>query len=998
MQKLFLRTLGGVQITLGDRLLTGQLPAKAQALLCYLAVTGRPHSRPALAGLLWSDKPEAAALTNLRQTLSALRRSLGSHLRITRHSVSLEPTAPRWLDTEVFADKLLSSRSDAQKLQEAVEIYRGDFLEGFYVQGAPAFEEWAIVERERLRTMALEALHMLTTHHARTAEYATALHYATRLLAMAPWQEEAHRLKMLLLARSGRYTEALAQYERCRQVLAAELNVEPAAETTALYERIRIARSMRRHNLPSQPTPFVGRERELAEISRLLADPTCRLLTLIGPGGIGKTRLATRAAALASQHFLHGVRFIPLAPVPSPDMIATALVKNLDLDPHGHDLSEQVLDYLREKEMLLVLDGFEHLLEGAPFLSKILENAPDIKLLVTSRERLGLRWESLFAVEGLAMPPPDDDNSLEYDSVKLFVQLASRAHPNFAPEHEVSSIVQICRLVEGMPLGIELAAAWSGQRPCATIAHDLEHGIDLATPLQDVPRRHRSLRAAFEHSWQLLSDEERSVFGRLSVFKGGFDIEAAIHVAGASPEVLSALTHKSLLRRTTSGRYTMHELVRQYAADKLAISPAEEERVRQLHCAHYVALLKAQELALNRAEQREALQKIDGEIENVRRAWAWAVERGDVDAISAAMHVLSLFYDARGLGEEGSKTFEAAVKALQGPATRDARAHQALGQAMLYLGVSKLRIGEHQKAKESIEESLEILHEHGDHYCASIALNNLGIIYGIRGEYAKARELFKQSLELCDLISAPHRKAVILNNMGILERMLGEHERARRMSQESLEIYRQIGHRRGMALALQNLGLVAYYDGEFAKAQQLYQESMEIFRQLGDRWGMAVSLNNLGEAAREQGEYREAERALRKALALYRENGDQNGEVNTLSALGIVARKMGKNAEARRYLQRALHIAVKTGSLPVAMEALVELAALRSERNEREEAIEILSFIVGHPATEKRTAEQAQALASEVAATLPTPAVTAAQERGRRKSLTEVINEVGRWS
>ncbi|RLC75358.1 MAG: SARP family transcriptional regulator, partial [Chloroflexi bacterium] len=348
-EELRLMLLGGVRITRGGTPVTGFVSAKAQALLCYLAVTGRPHFRPALAGLLWGERPEANALMNLRQALTNLRRLFPSHIIVTRHTVAFNRNTPYWLDVEEFESgtRILESRFRIQDsgfkipdslirdLEKTIKLYRGDFLEGFYVRDAPTFEEWMLVQRERLRALALQALHILTAYYTNRGKYPLALRYITQLLMLAPWQEEAHRQKMLLLARSGQHSAALAQYEICCRILAKELGVEPSAETQALYRRIKAARSIRRNNLPPQPTPFVGREKELAEIARLLANPDCRLLTLIGPGGIGKTRLAIQAAAQNSQHFLHGVWFVPLTSVPSTAFLVPAIAEALGFSFHS---------------------------------------------------------------------------------------------------------------------------------------------------------------------------------------------------------------------------------------------------------------------------------------------------------------------------------------------------------------------------------------------------------------------------------------------------------------------------------------------------------------------------------------------------------------------------------------------------------------------------------------------------------------------------------------
>ncbi|MEJ5199114.1 MAG: BTAD domain-containing putative transcriptional regulator, partial [Anaerolineae bacterium] len=298
VEPLRLAYLGGMQVLRGDRPVTGFVSAKAPAVLCYLAVTGRVQFRLVLAGLLWGDLPEQDACANLRKVLSNLRDLVGEHLIITPHTVAFNRESAYWLDVEAFLER---ADKDTSRQVEAAELYKGDFLDGFYLRHAPAFEEWVLGQRERLHQAALQVFQALAGHFADSGEYGRAIEYTRRLLDLDPWREEAHRLMMRLLARSGQHSAALAQYEACRRLLRKELGVEPTDETTALYRRIRTIGAPRRHNLPLPVTSFIGRETELAQVAAWLSRPECRLLTILGPGGVGKTRLALQAALRAKE-------------------------------------------------------------------------------------------------------------------------------------------------------------------------------------------------------------------------------------------------------------------------------------------------------------------------------------------------------------------------------------------------------------------------------------------------------------------------------------------------------------------------------------------------------------------------------------------------------------------------------------------------------------------------------------------------------------------------
>jgi DNA-binding SARP family transcriptional activator/predicted ATPase len=614
---LYLALLGQLSIQQNGTSLGAFESQKTRAILCYLVVTAQKHSREALAGLLWPEMPEANARMNLRKAVIVLRRSVGEHIYVTRRSLAFNFDAPHWLDVSEFETAMAMSReltpATVEAMKKALDLYQDDFLAQFNVRDAPPFEEWVLSQRARLREMALDGLYRLAAYYYHRGEYDLSLDYTRRLLALEPWREEAHRQQMLLLVKMGQRSQALMQYESCCQILAKELGITPSAETMDLAAAIRAGNfgmggggMMGRgepapvyqllsqsspppftslppvHNLPAQYTPFVGREAEIGDIVQWLQDPTCRLLTLGGPGGIGKTRLALAAA----QRFVDnktedasgkaGVFFVPLNEVSSVKALASAIANALNFPFHASlDLKKQLVNFLRPKNLLLLLDNFEHLLDGAELISEILTAAPFVKVLITSHQALHLQEEWFHLVQGMAFPKDatawSEGKALEnYCAVQLFVQSAYRARPGFSLIEEAEHVVRICQLVEGMPLGIELAAAWVRALPCQVIAQELEQSLDLLTTTwQNLPPRHRSMRTVFDHSWQRLSAAERDVLQRLSVFQDGFQAETAATVAGASLPELACLIEKSLLQLTPTGSYRMPELLRQFCAGRL---------------------------------------------------------------------------------------------------------------------------------------------------------------------------------------------------------------------------------------------------------------------------------------------------------------------------------------------------------------------------------------------------------------------------------------------
>ncbi len=595
---------------------------KALALLVYLVLTQRPHSRDALAGLLWPELGQRRARANLRHSIYTLNDALGPGLLESVDGQVAVPMRPD-LRVDVLRFRRLCAAPVAhhhthphlceaciQSLANAANLYRGDFLAGFALPDSPEFDTWQLLQREALQRELSSTLDGLAHVYAEAGrrQYDLAIAYARRWLALDPLHEPAHRTLMRLYAESGERAAALRQYEECVRVLADELAVEPEAETFDLNAQIRAGLFAEHeshavlgdedaipvvpspaHNLPAQATTFIGRAREMEQIARRLADPDCRLLSIVGPGGSGKTRLAIQAAAAQAHCFRDGVRFVDLSPVESPNLLATAIERALDLPELGSaDPRRRLCDFLGPKQMLLVLDNLEHLLDGVDLLPELLHAAPDLSLLVTSRERLNLREEWLSPLEGLSVPPgpspgmpppvPEIRPDLsDYDASLLFINRMRKLRPNFVPDAidaiedgDATAIGAICRLLGGMPLAIELAAGWTRTLTLPELQAEIQKSLDvLSSTLRDAPPRLRSMRAAFDHSWRLLSADERAVMRQFSVFRGGCTREAAEAVAGATAADLASLVDQSWLRLREGGRYTIHELARQYCAEKL---------------------------------------------------------------------------------------------------------------------------------------------------------------------------------------------------------------------------------------------------------------------------------------------------------------------------------------------------------------------------------------------------------------------------------------------
>jgi len=908
---------------------------KCIALLAYLAATGTSHSRAHLAALFWPESDTPRSQRSLRYTLWLLRKALdGAWLVADRETVGLDGSHVQAVDAVRFRDLLAQCRAHGHSTEEAcpqclallaqaVTLYQGDFMAGFTLRDSPGFDSWQVLEAEGFRRELAGALERLAGGHAVRGDIEAGIAYARQWVALDPLREPAHRCLMRLYAASGQRSGALRQYEACEKELQEELGVAPDPETTALYQAIQAGRTPElragpptiaavpirpRHNLPSQPTSFIGREGELAQIAQLLAEPDCRLLSLLGPGGIGKTRLAIQAAQEQRGTFPDGVWFVPLAPVGSPDMLISTIMGALGIIPAGNmDPRTQLLNYLSQRHLLLILDNFEHLLEGTPLVEDMLESSPDLKILVTSRERLSLQEEWLLPLQG--MHYPDDESTAaarekDFDAVQLFVQRARRARPDFSlATADARSVGRICQLVEGMPLAIELAAPWIRLMPCEDIAGEIERSLDFLTAsLRNVPQRHRSMRAVFDHSWGLLSAAERAVMAQLSVFRGGFRREAAKAVAvrpGHSPvalPILSTLVDSSWLWVRPSGHYEVHELIRQYCADRLDVEFVEEERgsegARDRHGSYYADFLQEREPHLLGRGQREAFGEILEEMDNVWAAWNWAVERGYVQAIGKSVRSLEEVAELRGWHYDVNQAFDRAVTKLRQRLDTAVRwqEHELLGETRLVLAetlrsqaLESAKLGAHERAKGLCEESLELLSHVGQDVRQRKAIAHakgfLGyLLRSIHGDYTRGNQLLQEALALCEETDDTRGRVSWRMLLATYPHHMGLYEEAEELLQTGTAIADDAGDLRYQAWCRANLSSVLCTKGEYARARQLAQKALHMRQELGDRAATAHSLSRLGEIAAALGDYQLATQHHQDAAAIANEVGDPNHE------------------------------------------------------------------------------------------------------------------------
>ncbi|MFT3894418.1 MAG: tetratricopeptide repeat protein [Anaerolineales bacterium] len=727
--------------------------------------------------------------------------------------------------------------------------------------------------------------------------------------------------------------------------------------------------------LPNPITSFVGREHELRAILQQLQNPTCRLLTLLGPGGVGKTRLSLEVARELQKDFQHGSAFVSLAGTSSTEFIVPAIANALNYEFSGAtELKIQLFHTLREKHILLVLDNLEHLLDGIQLLDDLLENAPHIKIVATSREQLNLRAEWVFEVQGLPVPEDTGLSTLESNSAAmLFMQRARQSKANFTPTAEnTPAITKICRLVNGLPLGLELAATWVRMMPVTEIAREIERSMDfLSTTARDVPARHRSIRAVFDYSWELLTKEEQRILRQLAVFNGGFTREAAERVAGATLFHLSALLDKSLLRHPSTQRdwYDFHELIRQYVGVKAQSDPEEHDQMHERHANYYADWLHQWDDQLQSPNQHEVLDRISQDMDNVRAAWQWMVEHQQIDNLKKSLASMFVLHDIRNWLYQGMDIFEQAILPLKHYETtypKESPEATMLGELMAAQGHMCWHLGQTQVARDLLQRSLRLLDRYRKNPVLSEAVLYLSLLEHTQGNYGEARWLAE---ECVSLNRGQNRKSGIgyaLSHLGMICLSLGEYETAYEHIKEGVDVMRSIHHPRGTAINLTRLGAVAIQLGQWEEARTSLEAAVQTTRRLNDRWGVGSALNYLGWLELAQGNLDRAETLIRESMDFFEEDGDQVMVATNLTALGFILIARNDEESAQRSLLQSLRIASQCQAEPAALSALTGIATLQAKRGKIRSALELALHIRQHRATPWQFKEQAEQLWSQM--------------------------------
>jgi len=687
--------------------------------------------------------------------------------------------------------------------------------------------------------------------------------------------------------------------------------VERAKELELLVPDRKTA-SRSKHALPAETTPFIGRAEELAEVRRLL-DET-RLLTLTGTGGIGKTRLALRAASELRDEFENGVFFVSLAPISSGKHIVQAVAEAIGFPLSTEETPiNQLLSHLRRRQLLLVMDNFEHLLDDVDVVAKILQAAPRVKVLATSREKMMLQGEIALFITGMGFSgqkPPTDLR--EHDAVKLFLHSIHRVHPKFDPTTEdLKHLAHICRLVEGMPLAIELAAGWMNVLSPKELASEIQRGIDILTSeIRDMPERHHSMRAVFDQSWSLLSQTEREVLMHLSVFRGGFTREAGQTVTGVSLQMLAELVNKSFLRHNpTSGRFEIHELLRQYAQEKLEDITNENVSALDAHASYFANFMAQRWAHLRDHRQKIAFAEIDADLENIRTAWRYRVDQANAPQMRMFLNSFWLVHWFYGWNHGGEELFREAVNALSDAEHSDEETETVRALALAHRGFFKSWLGLADQGYELAKESVDILERLDRPFELALALGSLNLAADFLTRYEEAEAAARKMLEIASQQDDKWLLAFTLYKVSVVNPP--DYAEMRRVAQTSLNLFEELGEAMVSILALVTLGHAVFALGEHAQARKIYLRCLKTSEEVGYRWGTA----------------------------------------NACKYLGQMALSLNETAEAETYLLRSLKIADDIGMGRDQVNLLCDLARVRMVENRLEGAVELLAAVLQHPAS-----------------------------------------------
>lgn len=987
---LTLSFLGAYSAKLGNTVLQGFESTKVRALLAYLMLeSDKPQSREHLVGLFWGEGDDAKASKNMRQALSNLRKTIqdtdmeSPFLLMVSDTIQADANNPHiWLDTRLFEKlifdceqhphrKIETCTACANRLEQAAQLYRGEFLRGFNLKDSKYFQDWLVARREYFHQKMIVILEKLAGYHQQRREYSIAIEYARRLISMDEWREESYVLLMQLLSSASQRSEALKLYQKCRHVMQEEFGVEPQPETVQLFEKILNNQvpehplALPQNNLPTFGTTFVGRQKEYLQIVEYLQTKDRRLVTIVGPGGVGKTRLAIQIGQDQLYSFQNGVFWIPLENITNtnalPDIIANTVGMEM---PAKGDVRSHVLNFLRHRDILLIFDNYEHLLPETDFIAEILNRAPEVSILITSRESLHLQVEWVFELTGL--PLQVNEKEILPAAVLLLEQRAQRLDPQFhiSTTEEYKDALQLCKLLDGLPLGIELASGMLKKYTCAEVVEQISENIStLTSSFRDIPSRHRSLWVVFEHSWGLLSKKEKQTFAALGIFPSRFNATAALEICSATPSLLDDLCRKSLVRQFGRDLYGLHPLLQQYARKKQNPIGISEEEINKKFQKYYSRLALKAEQDMKGAQVQQALDDFSSEWVNLAFAWNIALAKEDIKVLDILLSPFFWFFEIKGKIYEGETLFQAALSVMEAQNKDQTKSQSFYYRLLIYHGWLSFRRGRTDQAAQYLTQAIE---QGFDALTVSeqiFSTTHLGSIYYETGQKTKAYELHEKAMSLCVKNQTPWEEALTCNHYGSMLSMDGDLEQAEMILNRGTEIAEANQFTWIIASILSNLAVLVYFRQDYQAAIDLFLRSNDKSSQYGDiHRSPSVNHNNLAECYALLGALDKASEHLEKSLYHFNECGNTVFLPYVYNTLATVHLQAGKHAEARQALDDGIRTALENQMQSVLNNLLVDYARYFLLTGKSQEAARIIYFVTTSSATIKEGHDKANQL------------------------------------
>ena len=934
--------LGSLSILHNGQPASGLRSRKALALFLYLAIIDQPVPRTTVAHLLWPDNDETRARANLSWALNHLKKHFPGCISAERHTLRFLPNPHISIDLHQLQTHFAAGDDDA--LASVVSQANGALLDRFGVDNNSEFEYWLITERERVRQLTVQALTRLIDKHEQAGDPKTAIPFAEKWVALMPWRDVAHHALIRLLAASGQQEAALSQFEQCKTILQNELAVEPSAETVALINSLNSAIPQpirRKHNISRPALPLIGRQSEMSSATKLL-EKGKRLISIVGVGGVGKSRLAIELAwqqVNAHLNFLDGVYFVPAIHLQSAESLAEAIGKAVGAPPADvGDPVAPLLNFLRRKKLLLVIDNFEQLMAARDFVVSLLEGTL-LQVVITSQKALRISAETILPLKGLALR---DDAA-----TALFEFCARQQMADFRPNaDDTSAINTICKLVEGNPLAIQLAANWITLLSPATLLQEIKNDISfIEAELHDLPERHRSLRALFNHAWAHLNNHERDLLARLALFDATFSFKAAQAVTTTQPSVLLRLVNRSLVEQDQRHDFRLHSLVRAFAAEKLQAKERQALLAEsQTLLAEYAATLLKTCQADFQGDEQVAISTIEAQWSVIQTGWYTAQALGRWDLVSDGLQALDQFVTVSSQTRIGLQLISDALEELGSDKVATPLHSQLATRQGIYLS----RLGRYDEARATLDLSIAAMDEAKPAERA-LALMGLASIDRDQGRLDDSKRLSLEALALLDHPSMRWRRATCLNQLGMTASRMRDIDSAETYYTQSLQLYRSLGSRWAMTQPINNLAIIAHMRKQHDTAQRLMAQNAALYAEIGDRKGQAITLTNQATLALETGNTATALSLFERSLPLCRDLGDRWLASNAFSGYGYAQVQDGQLTAARSSFVKALSEAQAIEAMPLIVFALIGFAQLFRIEGDVILSAEIITRILHHP-------------------------------------------------